>query len=293
VGAYDCVCMLTGVSLRPTDAVVVLLRQRGEQSYSPIALPVFGGYDSMGGVDAIDEDANAGLLVDFFAAQLQTGRFVAVDYFNDHLTWPEPSADYFSVIDGLIGLVERNTTMWRYWGEGAEPLVSIDGDPVVFALLARSIWDAIVESAAEPPGSVASLLETAFGGDAIAHELYDDHLGEVASALRAFAVVNDFIATHGLSWTPPGAGRYSGDYDQHFGEMVEYLHRARVDWHDNPAIQTGLDPHRADHEAARPMGKRRAGTCEKGRANVLIDLGRACAAEGWGGVPSGEEVPRF
>ena len=77
----------------------------------------------------------------------------------------------------------------------------------------------------------------------IAHELYDDHLGEVASALRAFAVVNDFIATHGLSWTPPGAGRYSGDYDQHFGEMVEYLHRARVDWHDNPAIQTGLDRH--------------------------------------------------
>jgi hypothetical protein len=210
--------------------VVVLLRQRGEQSYSPIALPVFGGYDSMGGVDAIDEDANAGLLVDFFAAQLQTGRFVAVDYLNDHLTWPEPSADYSSVIDGLIGLVERNTTMWRYWGEGVEPLVSIDGDPVVFALLARSIWDAIVESAAEPPGSVASLLETAFGGDAIAHELYDDHLGEVASALRAFAVVNDFIATHGLSWTPPGAGRYSGDYDQHFGEMVEYLHRARGDW---------------------------------------------------------------
>ena len=110
--------MLTGVSLRPIDAVAVLLRQRGEQSYSPIALPVFGGYDSMGGVDAIDEDANAGLLVDFFAAQLQTGRFVAVDYFNDHLTWPEPSAEYFSVIDGLIGLVERNTTMWRYWGEG-------------------------------------------------------------------------------------------------------------------------------------------------------------------------------
>ena len=64
MGAYDCVCMLTGVSLRPTDAVAVLLRQRGEQSYSPIALPVFGGYDSMGGVDAIDEDANAGLLVD-------------------------------------------------------------------------------------------------------------------------------------------------------------------------------------------------------------------------------------
>ena len=68
------------------------------------------------------------------------------------------------MIDGLIGLVERNTIMWRYWGEGAEPLVSIDGDPVVFALLARSIWDAIVESATEPPGSVASLLETAFGG---------------------------------------------------------------------------------------------------------------------------------
>jgi len=38
--------------------------------------------------------------------------------------------------------VERNTTMWRYSGEGTEPLVSIDGDPIVFALLARSMHGA-------------------------------------------------------------------------------------------------------------------------------------------------------
>src|ERR1700741_905572 len=79
VGAYHCVCMLTGVSLRPSDAVAVLLRQQGGQPYSPIALPVFGDFDSMGGVDSIREDANTALLVEFFAAQLQTGRFVATD----------------------------------------------------------------------------------------------------------------------------------------------------------------------------------------------------------------------
>ena len=240
MGFYHCVCMLTGVSLRPSDVVAVLLRKR-DQSYSPIALPVFGDFDQQGGIDSIEEDAHTALLIEFFSAQLGTGRFVAQDYFNDHLIWPELSADYFSVIDGLFGLVERNTTMWHFSGDGTEPYVTIDGDPVVFALLARPVWDAIVESADPPTDSDAALLDTAFGGDVIAHDLYDDHLGEVASAVRAFAVVDDFLRTHDVPWTPPGFGRYGTDYLQHYGEMVEYLQRARLDWGHSPAIQVGID----------------------------------------------------
>ena len=52
MGSYHCICMLTGVSLRPSDAVAVLLRQCDDGSYAPIALPVFGSFDQMGGVDA-------------------------------------------------------------------------------------------------------------------------------------------------------------------------------------------------------------------------------------------------
>jgi hypothetical protein len=189
MGSYHCVCMLTGVSLRPSEVVAVLLRKQ-DQSFSPIALPVFGDFDQEGGIDRTEEDAHTALLIEFFTAQLGAGRFAAADYSNDHLIWPERSADYFSVIDGLFGLIERNTTMWHFWGDGTKPYVTIDGDPVVFALLARPIWDAIVEAADQPTEADAALLDSAFGGDAIAHALYNDHLGEIAPALKAFAIVN-------------------------------------------------------------------------------------------------------
>jgi hypothetical protein len=241
MGSYHCVCMLTGVSLRPSDVVAVLLRKR-DQTYAPIALPVFGGFDQAGGIDSIEEDAHTALLIEFFTAQLRTGRFVAQDYSHKHLIWPERSADYFSVIDGLFGLIERNTTMWHFWGDGVDPYVTIDGDPVVFALLARPVWEAIVEAADQPTATDAELLDNAFGGDVVAHDLYDGHLSEVTSALRAFAVVNDFVRAHDVAWTPPGFGKYGTNYEQHFDdEIVEYLQRARDDWRDSPAIQTGVD----------------------------------------------------
>ncbi|KMO82659.1 hypothetical protein MCHLDSM_01282 [Mycolicibacterium chlorophenolicum] len=243
--------MLTGMSLRPSDAVAVILRQCRDRSYAPIALPVFGTFDQMGGVDCIVEDANAALIVEFFVAQLDTGRLVANNYFAGDSIWPEPGW-HSSAIDALIALVERNTTMWRFWGEHGDPaaqpvvppapLVSIDADPVVFALLARSTWDAIVVAAGEPDGSIEAVLDRAFGGDVVARQIYDGHLDAVGSAMRSLAAVSDFLGAHNRSWTPPGAGPYSGDYDQHYAEeMVAYLNRARADWRHNASIQAAID----------------------------------------------------
>ncbi|WP_041316033.1 hypothetical protein [Mycobacterium sp. JS623] len=239
------------MSLRPSDAVAVLLRQCRDRSYAPIALPVFGTFDQMGGVDCIVEDANAALIVELSVAQLNTGRLIANNYFVDDPIWPEPGR-HSSAIDALIALVERNTTMWRFWGEHGDPAaqpvvppapsVSIDADPVVFALLARSTWDAIVGSAGAPNGSTEAVVDHALSGDVVAHQIYDAHLDAVGSAVRDFAAVNDFMAAHNRSWTPPGAGQYSGDYDQHYTEeMVAYLNRARADWRGNPAIQAAID----------------------------------------------------
>jgi hypothetical protein len=61
-------------------------------------------------------------------------------------------------------------------------------------LLARPIWDAIIEAEDQPTESDAVLSDNAFGGDAVAHALYDDHLGEVAPALRAFGMVTNFFS---------------------------------------------------------------------------------------------------
>jgi hypothetical protein len=44
-----------------------------------------------------------------------------------------------------------------------------------------------------------------------------------------------------VAWTPPGFRRYGTNYEQHFEEIEEYLQRARLDWRDSPAIQTGID----------------------------------------------------
>lgn len=66
MGFYDCTCTITGVSLID-DATCVLLRLR-DGRFSPVTLPVRGGYDRQGAVDGIEENreskhrANGGLL---------------------------------------------------------------------------------------------------------------------------------------------------------------------------------------------------------------------------------------
>lgn len=240
MGSYDCVCMVTGVSLRPLDAAAVLLQQDSPSSWSPIALPVFGAY-AEGGVWSITEDANTELIVNYFAAQLGTGRFAAKDYTTVAPTlWPEfPSADYFSVIDGLFGLVERNTTMWSHLHDPEAPLVTIDGKPVLLSLIAIPVWDAIVGTSGTGDDPGEPLPEELRG--TVAEQIYAGEHRQIASALKAFAVVNAFLAAHEISWTPPAFGRYTDNYGQHYEQMDEYLARARSDWSGNAAINVALD----------------------------------------------------
>ena len=77
MGLYDCRCMISGVSLKGADAVLVPL-QRPHGDYVPIALAVKGNYNRLGSIDGIEEDANTRLVLGFFQAGLRTGAF-AVD----------------------------------------------------------------------------------------------------------------------------------------------------------------------------------------------------------------------
>src|SRR5262252_9175675 len=74
VGFYDCRCMVTGVSLKGSDAAAVLL-QKAAGVYRPIALAMKGNYNRLGTIDHISEDANTRLVLKFFLAKLG-GAFV-------------------------------------------------------------------------------------------------------------------------------------------------------------------------------------------------------------------------
>ena len=73
-----------------------------------------------------------------------------------------PSPEYRSVIDGLVGLVERNTTVWHVLQMGNAPMVAFDGDPIVLSLISQPVWDAIVAGSTTPGGSLEALFEGFF-----------------------------------------------------------------------------------------------------------------------------------
>jgi hypothetical protein len=61
VGFYDQRCMITGVSLKKTQAAAVLLGKTGV-AYYPIALAVRSTYDRLGSIDHVREDDNTRLV---------------------------------------------------------------------------------------------------------------------------------------------------------------------------------------------------------------------------------------
>jgi hypothetical protein len=240
MGFFECTCTLTGVSLIG-DATCVLLRLC-DDGFAPITLPLTGDYNRLGAIDGVAENPNSQLIVDYFAEHLRTGRFVAVDETTVNETvWPAPSPEYRSVIDGLVGLVERNTTVWHVLRMGNAPMVAFDGDPIVLSLISQPVWDAIVAGSTTPGGSLEALFDKVFHRDSIAQGIYHQHLPEVAMQLRELAIVDAFLDTHGRSWTPPG------DYGQHWREeILSYLERAREAYRDVPVVLDGLDGYAAE-----------------------------------------------
>jgi hypothetical protein len=237
MGFYECTCMVSGVSLLGDDATCVILRRDAEMGFTPVTLPVSGAYNRMGAVDRITENANTELIVAFFSEQIRTGRFFA-EYQTtiNETVWPAPSPEYASVIDGLVGLIERNTTVWHCLNMGSEPWVTFDGDALVLSLIAQPIWDAITKSAATGSESLESLFTTVFDGDPIAEGIYGGQLPGVAAQVRELTAVDAFMRRRALRWKPPS------EYDQHWKDIVlGYLERARRDFVDVPEVMAGLD----------------------------------------------------
>lgn len=239
MGFFDMKCMLTGVSVDLVGTLLVVLRCT-PAGYEPISLGVPGEYDGTGSIFPESDDRGVELLHGYLSEQHRNGRFVvkpAVD--DDPIDFP----GQYGVQGLLTYLMDSWLLAWPY-GDNEPltplPLAVLDGDALVYALIAQPVWDAIAAASSAP----AATLDAAFGNSTIPREIYGAHVLELDSQLRALAQMTEFVRTKGLRWAPPAEPdqRYPSDGDQ-WGEAesMELVAQARVDYRDDPAVLAGLD----------------------------------------------------
>lgn len=242
MGVYDTACLITGVSLSHIDATAVLLRRSAAAQYHPISLGIRGTYDGYGSLDAISTGDDTAALTAFFSNAFRAGRFFARDYTHaEDPHWFDPDI----AIESLLYLVERTTTCAHLYGGVHPPGTVLDGDPVVMAMIAQPVWNAV--TAGRRPGR-RNLAAMAFGaGLQTATEIYGAELnGNFHEPLRQLAVISHFIASHPpLRWAPPGEPdqRYPRGVGRQFSVEAnrQFLSTARRDYRPENAIQSALD----------------------------------------------------
>jgi hypothetical protein len=214
--------MVTGVSLKGADAALVLLRQV-DANFHPIALAIKGNYNRLGSIDGIEEDANTELVWNYFQARLQDGCFVADAAYLEHSPgWPVED------VEGLLACFERNIN-------DNDTAAVLDGRPVVFALIAKAIWNSLARSAPAPRGLETQDFQHLFGDVPVAEEIYRGKLPDIATHLGELSAVTEFLRERGIAWKP--ADDPSQDYAE---EMRQYLADARETFSDSPVVLDGL-----------------------------------------------------
>ena len=242
MGFYSTMCMITGVNLRNSvETAVVLLHRTPAGQYSPISLGIHGIYDGFGSIDWVPEDLNASLLTRFFTAAHRAGRFEALDQTQTgDYDWFDPAID----IETLLFLVERTVSSSDLYDAPHPPGTVLDGDPVVFAMIAQSVWDGI---ASQPRSHPTDLTPAVFGpGAGVAADIYGERLGELVEPVRQFVAVSEFIAARpSLRWAPPNetVQRFALGSGHHFEpeQNAQFVEDARREYRGVSFIQNALD----------------------------------------------------
>lgn len=211
MGLYDCRCMISGVSLKGAGTVLVPLQATGG-IFSPIALGVTGIYNRLGSIDMIEEDASTAMLLEFFLGKLATGEFVVDEnYLRNHEFYP------IERVEQLLGGFERNIN--------DHPRAALlDGRPVLFSLISKSIWQALVRVATPR---------------AITHEalfpIYGNRSELLQEQIRELAAIVDYLNSRGLAW------QRADNPEQHYSDdMLAFLDEARLKFSDCEAVLEGL-----------------------------------------------------
>jgi hypothetical protein len=234
MGMYDYRCMITGVSLKGADTVLVLLEEI-DKVHRPIALPLKGNYNRLGAIDGVRvDDVNADLILWYFQGKRQSRKLIVDPAELKH-------QGGMKTIDSLLGLIERNVTE-------SPNTFRLDGQPIYFALICKAVWQSIAKAYKVTAGSSKVLFPRLFSGVSIAEEIYEGHRSEVARQMKELAAVTDFLTEHKLPWKRPNP-EGEGEGIQHYGpEMRQYLEEARRRWVGCPAVLEGI--RKAEREAS-------------------------------------------
>ncbi|TWS20484.1 hypothetical protein FK529_03830 [Tsukamurella asaccharolytica] len=246
MGMYDVNCAITGVSLTYTEAAMVVLSREPGGVYRPAALPIVGDYDYYGGITP-DDSRNTELIAAGIAQATKSGRYWTDD------GWPSGGWDP-SIHDVISNLV-RNMSDWLGLYEEAEPAsdsgTTFDGVPLVFALIARPVWDAIVDDGQGAIDLDRAFIEV-FGDGALPRALYGCGGGAPSSELKALAAVDRFLATRGMRWQSHADGLAAEGFGRQHSdeEILAWLGRARTEFEDDPVLFAGLGAYEADLTAS-------------------------------------------
>lgn len=239
MGFYDVNCAITSICLGPGAAVLVPLRKLGPEQYRPIGLPMKGEYDRLGAID-LDEPPtlNMALFAEYFSGLDEQRLQLRAD--SDPM---DPT------ISGVVASLERNTTVWLgdLRAQGWESMMSLDGDPLVFALISPQVWDAIA-AAAPPAGAAGELLAELAVREPVLREIYGAHVDQVADEVRELVAVDRFLTARGLPWKTHVDGEVDFGAQQSLEDLEWWLRWALEHHGGDPVLRVGLDAHAADVE---------------------------------------------
>lgn len=224
MGFYDYRCSISGLSLMPSGAYLVLM-EKLEDGYRPIALPVLGAYDRLGSIDMVEEDDHTRRLVAFAREAVDSGR-MTVD-------WDEIGSESIDEVEELFRASERSSSQ-EY------DALTLDGARIVHTLILDHVWEAFADPGRHAERSAGELLDEIFGSDSTAHALYGDG-SDMQASLAAMRGFQDFMDRIGATWT------VRDDYEQHYSdELREYIDEARGRFADLPAMLAVIEAHEED-----------------------------------------------
>lgn len=229
MGFFDCRCMVTGISLVRTGAVLVVLRQ-SDDTYQPITLGIKGTYNRLGSIGAIREDVNTELVLTYFLAKLRDGSFT-IDANYQRFARNFPITD----IERLLNCFERNL---NHGFINDREVTRLYGDKVAFAMVARPVWRALAATVAPSPPSTEAWFARLFGDSPIAGEIYRGRVAEVGDQVRALYGVSEFLAARGRSWAPTTESGQHSDADER-----RFLVEARRSFGEVAVLRAVLEEH--------------------------------------------------
>jgi hypothetical protein len=228
MGLFDCRCMLTGVSLMSVSATLVLLKSKNDHYY-PIALPIKGEYNRKGYICGEQIDINIHLILKFFLQKISTGDLT--------IDKPEICIEEDVSIQSLGQILtgfERNMN-------NNHNTALLNNERVEFALISRSVWDAVYYSIGRDNTALEAQFKDIFNNGLIADEIYQNHLTEVAQDIHELWVVDGCLRSRGVAWRPTEAtGQHTPE------EMTEFLREAINIFHDYLPILEGLGDYESE-----------------------------------------------